>query len=121
PMSPALFAHSFVRRDHHDSRVCARRAGDHVLQEFKMPWRIDDDITSAGAGELNLGGVDGNVLLLFFRKRIEKKRVLERLSLRRAALANAFDLSFRQRIGLGENAPDQRRLAVIDVTDKNDL
>jgi hypothetical protein len=58
---------------------------------------------------------------LLFRKRIEKKRILERPPLRGAPLANPFDLSFRQRIGLCENAPDQRGLAVIDVADKNDF
>ena len=95
-MPPALLAHSFIRGDHHDGRIRARRPGDHVLQEFHMAGRINNNVTPVPTGELNLRRVDGNVLLLFFRKRIEKKGVLEGLPLRRAALANVFDLSFRQ-------------------------
>src|SRR5437764_12379539 len=120
-MPPALLAHSFIRGDHDDGSVRARRAGDHILQEFHVAGRIDDNVTPVPTGELNLRCVDGNVLLLFFRKRIEKKGVLEGLPLRRAALANAFDLSFRERISLRENAPDQRGLAVIDVTNESNF
>ena len=54
-------------------------------------------------------------------KRIEHKGVLKFHPLRLACLLDAFDLSFRQRIGVVQNPADQRRLPMIDMANENDF
>ena len=117
----ALFAHPFIRRDHHDRGIGAGRARDHVLQEFLMPGRIDNHVVAPGAAKLNLRRIDRDVLLLLLGERIKDKGVFERLALRRARLPQAVDFPVGERIGLGQNSADQRGFTVIDVTDENDL
>ena len=92
----ALLAHTFIRRDHHDRGIGAGRPGDHVLQEFLMAGRIDDDVVAPGAPKLNLRRIDRDVLLLLLGERIEDKGVFERLALRRARLPQALDFPVRQ-------------------------
>ena len=118
----ALLAHAFIRRDHHHRRIGAGRPGDHVLQEFLMTRRVDDDVVTPGAPKLNLRRIDRDVLLLLLRERIEHKGVFERLALRRARLAEALSIlpSGSESVS-SQNPADQRRLAVIDMTDENDL
>ena len=120
-MPAALFPRAFVRRDDDKRGISAGGAGDHVLEEFLMAWRIDDHVVPRRRPKLNLGRIDGDVLLLFFRQRIEDKRVFELPALRLTARAERFDLPFRKRAGFFQKLPDQGRFAVIDMADKNDL
>ena len=78
---PALLAHAFVRGDDQDRRIRARRAGDHVLQKFLVPWRIDDDVMAPRCSKRNLRRIDRDVLLLLFEKRIEQKSDIRTASL----------------------------------------
>ena len=117
----ALLAHAFIRRDHYDRRIGIRCAGDHVLQEFLMAGRVDDDVVPPGAPKLNLRRIDRDVLLLLLGERIKHKGVFERFSARCARFAKAFDFALGQRIRVRQNPTDQRGLAVIDVADKDDL
>ena len=119
-VAPALFAHAFVCADNKDRCVRSRRARDHVLQKFLVPRRIDDRVTAACCSKRNLGGVDGDVLLLFLEKRIEQKREFKLHPFGCAGVLYFFDLPFRQRAGVVENAPDERGLAVIHMTDEDD-
>ncbi len=76
-VSPTLLAHAFVRRDDEDGRVRARRAGDHVLEEFLVPRRVDDDVLPLRRAKRNLRRVDRDVLRLLFEQRIEQKGIFE--------------------------------------------
>src|SRR6266480_4723417 len=96
-MAPALFARAFVGRNHHYGRVRAGSAGNHILEEFLVPWRIDDDVVPGPGAKVNLGGIDRDVLLLFFRERIKDKGILELPSLRFTTRLERFDFPFRQR------------------------
>src|SRR4051812_5655711 len=65
-VSPALLADSFIRRDHEDCRIRARRARNHVLEELLVTRRIDDHVAPQVAAERNLRRVDRDVLRLLF-------------------------------------------------------
>ena len=95
-VTPALFFHSFVRRDHEDRRVRARRTGDHVLQKLFVTWRVDDDVRAPLRFEPDLGRIDRDVLTLLFEQRVEHKREFELHPLLRARFLHHLDLAFRQ-------------------------
>ena len=103
---PALFAHAFVGADHQDGGVGARRAGDHVLQEFLVSRRVDDDVFASRRSKRNLGRVDRDVLILLFEQRVEQKSEFKFHSLRRARFLHHLDLAFRERIGVVQNPTD---------------
>ena len=52
-----------------------------------MPGRIDDDVGPLRRAELDLRGVDGDVLLLLLEQRIEQEGVFELHPLRSRGLA----------------------------------
>ena len=86
-----------------------------------MAGRVDDNVVAPGAPKLNLRRIDRDVLVLLLGERIKDKSVLERPALRRARLLQALEFPVWERPRLSKNSPDKRGLAVIDVTDKNDL
>ena len=95
-MSPGLLLQAFPRIEQHDRRIRTGRAGDHVLEKFLVAGRIDDDVTPPLRAELNLRGVDGDVLLLLFQQRIEQKGVFKFHALGVARLLNLLNLPVRQ-------------------------
>ena len=86
-----------------------------------MARRIDDHVVARRRAELDLRRVDGDVLLLFLQQRVEQEGVLEVHPLRRAGLLDLLDLAVRQRVGVEQQPADQRRFAVIDMADNDDL
>ncbi len=119
-MPPRLLAHAFIRRDQQHRRIRAGRAGDHVFQELLVPRRVDDDVGSAGRLELDLRGVDRDVLLLLLEQRIEQEGVFKLHPLLAARRLDLLDLAVRQRLRVVENAADKRGFAVIDMADEDD-
>ena len=117
---PRLLAHAFIRRDEQHRGIRAGRAGDHVLQELLVARRVDDDVGARGRLELNLRRVDRDVLLLLLEQRIEQEGVLELHPLLADSRLDLLDLAVGQRLGVVENATDERGLAVIDVADEDD-
>ena len=117
---PRLLAHALVRSDEQHRRIGARRAGDHVLQELLVPRRVDDDVGTAGRLELDLRGVDRDVLLLLLEQRIEQEGVFKLHPLLAARRLDLLDLAVGQRLRVVEDAADERGLAVIDVADEDD-
>ncbi len=119
-VTSALFAHAFVRAITRIAASALRRAGDHVLQKFLVPRRVDDDVLAPRGSKRNFGRIDRDVLFLLLKKRIEQKGKFKLHSFRRARLFYLFDLAFGQRTGVMQNAADQRGLSMIDVTDEDD-
>jgi hypothetical protein len=117
---PALFAHPFVCCDHENGCIGARRARDHVFQKFLVARRVDDDVVAARRPKRNLRRVDRDVLFLLLEQSIEQKRELKFHSFRRASLLHHVHLSVGQRIGVVQDATDERGLSVIDVAGEND-
>ncbi len=120
-MPPALFAHPFVRCDHQNRRIRARCARDHVLQELFVTGRVDDEVVASRRSKRDLRRINRNVLLLLLEQGVEHESKLKFHPFRRARLLHHVDLSFRQRIRVVQNAPDERGLAVINVADEDDL
>ena len=117
---PRLVAHAFGRVDHQDGGVGLRRAGDHVAQEFGVARRIDQHEIPRARAELDLAGVDGDVLVALGLQRIEHERPFERHAAPRAHGLQLFELAVRQAVGFVEQPADQRRLAVVDMADDDD-
>ncbi len=67
------------------------------------------------------GRIDGDALLLFFKKRIEQEGVLELFALLPANGLHLFQLAIRERTGVGIETAQQGGLAVIDVPDNDDV
>ena len=120
-VAPAVLAHAFLGVDHQHRRLGARRARDHVLQELDVAGGVDDDVVARRALEEAARGVDRDALVLLVRERVQQERVLERLARALALALHRLQLSLRQRIRVGQQAPDHRALAVVDVADDDDV
>ena len=107
-MPPGLLLHTLLCIDDKHGCIGIRCTGNHIFEEFLMPWCIDDDVFTLSRRELDLRRVDGNALLLLFLEGIQQIRILKRLS---RLFGNAPDLvysSFRQRLRIIEQAADNR-------------
>ena len=95
------------RRDHEDGAVHLRGAGDHVLHVVGMARTVDMGVVPLVGLVLHMRGRDGDAARLLFRRLV--------------------DLVIGGELGtalLGQHLGDrgrQRRLAVIDVTDRPDI
>ena len=118
---PGLVAHAFQRVDDQHRAVGLRGAGDHVAQKFGVAGRVDQhDVARAGA-ETDLRGVDGDALVALGLQRVEQERPFKRHAAPRADRFQHFQLALGQAAGLVQQASDQRRLAVVDMTDDDDV
>ena len=86
-----------------------------------MAGCVDNDVLAALPDEKCPGRVDGNALLLLFQKRIEEKGVFEFLALLATDRLHLLQLSLRERPRIGIEPAKQRRLAVVDVADNDDV
>ena len=120
-VAAAVLAHALLGVDHQHGRLGARGARDHVLQELDVPGGVDDDVVARLALEEAARGVDGDPLVLLVGERVQQERVLERLAGPLALAPHRLQLPLRQRAGVGQQAPDHRALAVIDVPDDDDV
>ncbi len=115
-----LLAHALLGVDQQERGLAAGRAGDHVLEEFLVAGRIDDDVVAGLGAELDLGGVDGHPLVALGLERVHQEGPFERHAAPRADRLDRLELALRQRARVVEQAADQGRLAVIDVADDHD-
>ena len=116
----ALFAHAFIGGDQQHRAIRAGRAADHILEKFLVTRRVDNDVGPLLRLELDLRGVDGDVLRLLLQKSIQKERILELHPFLATSRLDLLDFPLGQRMGVVKDAPDQGGLAVIDVPDKHD-
>ena len=119
-MAAALFLNAFIGGDEEDSGVCACGAGDHVFEELFMAWGVDDDVGAAVGSELNLGGVDGDVLLLFLEEGVEEEGVFEVHALGFGCGLDLRDFPVGKGVGVVEDASDESGLAVVYVAHEDD-
>src|SRR6185436_19577874 len=116
-----LFLHAFQGIDQQQRPFGPGRSRDHVLEKLFMPRRIDDDIVPAFPAKERPRGIDGDALLLFFKKRIEQKCVLEFLPLLPTDGLDLFKLSIWQRSRVGIKPPQQSGLPMVHMPDDNDV
>ena len=86
-----------------------------------MSGRIDDRVFASRRSKRDFGCINCDVLFLLLKKGIEQKSEFKSHSLRCACLLYLFDFAFGQRTCVVQDATDQRGLAMIDMTNKNDL
>ena len=118
-VAAALFAHPFVPVDCEDRCVCPRCAGDHVLQKLLVPRCIDDGVTAAPGTKRNLRRIDRDILFLLLEQRVKQEREFKLHRFGRAGLFYLVDLAFGERAGVVQDPSNQRRLAMVNVTDEN--
>ena len=97
------------RRDHEDGAVHLGRAGDHVLDVVGVAGRVDVGVVTLVRLVLHVGDVDGDAALALLGSVVD---FVERSEL------------VQLRVLVGQNLGDgrgQRRLTVVDVTDRTDV
>ena len=83
-----------------------------------MAGRVGDDELALLSGEKAVRNVDRDALLAFGCKSVDQQRKVDFVALRPNLLAVGFkrgELVLEDHLGIVEQAPDQRRLAVIDA------
>jgi hypothetical protein len=83
-----------------------------------MARRIGNDELALLACEIAVCDVDGDALLALGRQPVDQQREVDRLALRAVPFAVGFErreLVVEDLLGLVEQPPDQRRLAVVDA------
>ncbi len=116
-MVARLATHALIGVDQQQRGIGVGGTGDHVADEFAVAWRVDQYIFAPVVAEPDLRRVDGDTLVALGLQTVHQERPLERHA---AALAHRFDsleLAFRQHARVVEQAPDEGRFAVIDMTD----
>jgi hypothetical protein len=106
-MEARLLLHAVAGVDQEQRGVGAGCAGDHVLDEFAVARRVDDDVVALGGLEPDLGGVDGDALVALGLEGVHQERPFERHA---APLAHRLDglvLAVGQGSGVVEQAADQ--------------
>ena len=116
-----LLLHALQGIDQQQCPFGPSRPGDHVLEKLLVPWRIDDDVVPALPAEKCPRHIDGDALLLFFKKGIEQERILEFLPLLPTDGLDLFKLAIRQRSRVGIETPQQGGLPVVHVSDDDDV
>ncbi len=106
--------------DHQQCRFRACRPGNHVLDEFAMAGRVDDDVVAQLAAKPDLRGIYGDALVALRLKGIHQKGPLKGHAPALAHRLDGLQLAVRQRARVVEQAAHQRRLAVIDMADDDD-
>ena len=108
-MAARLLLHPLGCIHHQNSRIRLRCAGNHVLEELTVTWRINNHIVACIGGEPDLRRVNRDRLIALRLKCIQDKRPLQRI--RTAFLADILQLLIlpvRQGTGIIEQATYKR-------------
>src|SRR6267143_4714773 len=116
-----LLLHALQGIDQQQCPFGPSRPGDHVLEKLLVPRRIDDDVVPTLPTEERPRRIDGDSLLLFFKKGIEQERILEFFPLLPADGLDLFKFAIRQRSRVGIETPQQGGLPVVHVPDNDDV
>ena len=103
-----------VDEDHGD--VAGGRAGGHVARVLLVARGVGDDELALGGGEVAVRDVDGDALLAFGLQAVHQQRQVHAAALGAGGLAvaaNGVQLVFVDHLGIVQQAPDERALAVV--------
>ena len=103
-MPARLLEHAVAGVDQHHRDVRGRRAGDHVARVADVPGGVGDDERPPRGGEEAVGDVDRDALLALGAQPVGQPREVH---------LRVLELVGHQRLGVVEQAADQRRLAVV--------
>jgi hypothetical protein len=100
--------------DEHQRQVGGRGAGDHVARVLDVPRGVGDYELPLGGGEVAVGDVDGDSLLTLRPQAVgQQGQVGVCVAPRQAGALDRLELVLEDRLGVVEQAADERRLAVI--------
>ena len=109
---------ALARIDQHHGQVRGRCAGGHVARVLLVSRAVGDDELALLGAEETVGDIDGDALLALGREAIDQQREIDVPALRAVAPAVGFqrrELVVEQQLGVVQQAPDQRALAVVDA------
>jgi hypothetical protein len=115
---PGLGQHALARVDQQHREVGGRGAGDHVARILLVARRVGDDELALLGREEAVGDVDRDALLALGRR---ARRPAARNRCRSPCVPTACcrlerrELVVEDLLGVVEQPPDQRRLAVVDA------
>ncbi len=112
--APGLY--KCIRIDEHDGHIGRRRACRHVARVLLVPGRVRDDEFALRCREVTIGNIDGDALLALGSQTIRQQRKVDGPIARaiHAAGADAGKLILVDALGVVEQTPNQRALAVVD-------
>ena len=108
-----------VDQDHRN--VSGGRAGDRVARVLHVARGVSQDERSLGRGEVAVGDVDRDALLAFGAQAVDEQGQVGALVA--ATFAGRFDggqLIGQHSLGVVQQSADERRLAVIDRSGRDD-
>ncbi len=113
---PARLRRDSARGVHEDDgEIRGARARDHVARVLLVAGRVGDDEAAPRRREVTVGDVDGDALLAFEREPVGEEREVEAArAAPRGGLRNGCQLVLEQSLGVEQEAPDERALAVVD-------
>ena len=120
-MSAGLVHDAFLGVNEEQGSGSRSGAGHHVLQELLVAGGVDDRVGTLLGAEEDARGINRDILLLFLDQGVEQKSIFELHAFGGTVLTDLFDLTVRQGVGVVEEAADEGGLAVVDVTDDDDV
>ena len=115
-MALGLDEHALGRIDQDNGNIGKTRAHGHVARVLLMPRAVCGDKAALVGCEIAVGNIDGDALLALGCKAVEQKRVVD-LAIGRAHLGvqqQGVFLIGKQELGVVEQMPQKRGLAVVD-------
>ena len=114
-VTPGLREHPLARVDQHDRQVGGRGAGDHVARVLLVAGRVGDDEAALRGREVAVGDVDRDALLALRAQAVGQQRQVEEVVAHPlAGLLDVLQLVGEHLLGVVQQPPDQRALAVVD-------
>ena len=115
-MPPRLHQHALARIDQDHGEIGGRGAGDHVARILLMAGAVRHDEFALFGVEEAIGNVNRDALLALGGEAIDQQREVDLLPLRARFLAvsrQRIELIFKDHLAVIEQAPDQRRFAIV--------
>ena len=117
-MAPGLNQDTLARIDQDHRQLCSRCASDHVARVLLVAGGVGDDELAPVRGEEAVGNIDGDPLLPLGREPVDEQGEVDLLALRSKALRIGLErreLVLEDELGVVQEPPDQRALAVVDT------
>jgi hypothetical protein len=110
-----LLRHALASVDEDQGEIRGGRPRDHVARVADVPRRVGEDEAAPWRGEVAVGDVDRDALLALGAQAIgEQRQVQVAVAATLGGLHHVLELIGQDLLRVVEQAPDQRRLAVVD-------
>ena len=114
-VAPRLLEHALAGVDEHEREVGGRRAGHHVARVLHVAGRVGDDELAPRRREVAVRDVDRDALLALGAQAVGEQREVRVVeALVAAGALDRLELVLEDLLGLEQQPPDERALAVVD-------